>query len=186
MTSLISFKKLLDATWIFRTASINGWVQPARRGCRLSKGAEAHLSADSDSSQPVRSTADITGDVTGYARDCDAVCRCSVETVWLCQALGVECPSAYTDLLSPISADVPSPLLSLLNMKRFEIQAIVGKIPRLLCQLRLLYKDFRPSRGHWNISMVWMSDWVCTWRPVRTLFTLNESLNEIIWMIEVV
>lgn len=42
----------------------------------------------------------------------------------------------------------------LLNMKRFEIQAIVGKIPRLLCQLRLLYKDFRPSRGHWNISMV--------------------------------
>lgn len=99
------------------------------------------------------------------------VCRCSVETVWLCQALGVECPSAYTDLLSPISADVPSPLLSLLNMKRFEIQAIVGKIPRLLCQLRLLYKDFRPSRGHWHISMVWMSDWVCTWRLVRTLFT---------------
>lgn len=129
-----------------------------RRGCRLSKGAEARLSADSDSSHLVRSTTDITGDVTGYARDCDAVCRCSVETVWLCQALGVECPSAYIPIYF-----LPSVLMCrafcypLLNMKRFEIQAIVGKIPRLLCQLRLLYKDFRPSRRHWNISMVWMS-----------------------------
>lgn len=81
---LLTFLKTYrNFTWAFRSAKVL-LLGCSRSGCRLCKGAEARLSADSDSSQLFGLIiADITGDVTGCARDCDAVCRCrcSAETV---------------------------------------------------------------------------------------------------------